>query len=271
MKKKITFISFCLLINICHAASVDTISIYSTAMKKSSKCIVIKPDTYKKNKNSFPVVYLLHGHSGDYSNWIKKVPAIKQYADRYQLIIVCPDGHYSSWYFDSPVDSSMKYETYVGIEVPRYIDTHYRTIKQRGARAITGLSMGGHGGLFLGFRKANIFGACGSMSGGMDLYPFRNSFDILKRLGDTIRHAENWKKYSVRDVVDFYPKDSISIIFDCGLDDFFYPTNYLLHAKMVQLNIPHEYIERPGKHDWEYWANAIEYQLLFFRKFFDRK
>ena len=270
--RKSTFLPyFCLLFFCTNAASVDTISIYSAAMKKSSKCVVIKPDTYKKNKNSFPVVYLLHGHSGDYSNWIKKVPAIKQYVDRYQLIIVCPDGHYSSWYFDSPVDSSMKYETYIGIEVPRYIDTHYRTIKQRGARAITGLSMGGHGGLFLGFRKANIFGACGSMSGGMDLYPFRNSFDILKRLGDTIRHAENWKKYSVRDVVDFYPKDSVSIIFDCGLDDFFYPTNYLLHAKMVQLNIPHEYIERPGKHDWEYWANAIEYQLLFFRKFFDRK
>jgi S-formylglutathione hydrolase FrmB len=270
MKKPIIFIFSCCLLNICYAASVDTISIYSAAMKKSSKCVVITPDSYKKNKNGYPVVYLLHGHSGDYSNWIKKVPAIKQYADRYQLIIACPDGHYSSWYFDSPVDSSMKYETYIGIEVPAYIDANYKTIKQRSARAITGLSMGGHGGLFLGFRHANIFGACGSMSGGMDLYPFHNSFDIMKRLGDTIRHADNWKKYSVIDIVDFYPKDSISIIFDCGLDDFFYPTNYLLHAKMVQLNIPHEYIERPGKHDWVYWTNAIEYQLLFFRKFFEK-
>ena len=270
MKKFIFLPYFCLLLSFTNAANVDTISIYSAAMKKASKCIVITPDSYKKNKNNYPVVYLLHGHSGDYSNWIKKIPAIKQYADRYQLIIVCPDGHYSSWYFDSPVDSSMKYETYIGIEVPAYIDAHYKTIKQRSARAITGLSMGGHGGLFLGFRQARIFGACGSMSGGMDLYPFHNSFDIMKRLGDTIRHADNWKKYSVIDVVDFYPKDSISIIFDCGLDDFFYPTNYLLHAKMVQLNIPHEYIERPGKHDWVYWANAIEYQLLFFRKFFDK-
>jgi len=271
MKKNIAFIFFCLLLNICYAETVDTISIYSPAMKKTSKCVVIKPDSYKLKKNFYPVVYLLHGHSGRYDNWITKVPAIKEYADKYQLLIVCPDGHYSSWYFDSPVDSSMKYETYIGIEVPRYIDAHYRTIKKRTARAITGLSMGGHGGLFLGFRHANIFGACGSMSGGMDLYPFRNSFNILKRLGDTIRDADNWKKYSMIDVVDTYPKDPISIIFDCGLDDFFYPTNYLLHAKMVELNIPHEYIERPGKHDWEYWANAIEYQLLFFRKFFNGK
>src|SRR4026207_2027803 len=105
MKKPIIFIFSCCLLNICYAASVDTISIYSAAMKKSSKCVVITPDSYKKNKNGYPVVYLLHGHSGDYSNWIKKVPAIKQYVDRYQLIIVCPDGHYSSWYFDSPVDS----------------------------------------------------------------------------------------------------------------------------------------------------------------------
>lgn len=32
---------------------------------------------------------------------------------------------------------------------------------------------------------------------------------------------------------------------------------------MVRLKIPHEYIERPGKHDWAYWRNAVEYQLLF--------
>jgi S-formylglutathione hydrolase FrmB len=268
--RKICLFLFLLIANISQAATVDTVSIYSNAMHKAFYCVVIKPDSYKKKKNQFPVVYLLHGFSGTYSDWIKKVPQIKNEVDQLQLLIVCPDGGYSSWYFDSPLDSSMKYETYIGFEVPAYIDAHYRTIKNRTARATTGLSMGGHGALFLSFRHADIFGACGSMSGGVDLNDSRNKFEIIKRLGDTILQADNWKKYSVINVIENRPKEDLAIIFDCGMDDFFHPGNKKLHEKMLQLKIPHDYIERPGQHDWNYWSNSVEYQLLFFRKYFDK-
>ncbi|MEO5909218.1 MAG: hypothetical protein ABIR50_08335 [Ginsengibacter sp.] len=40
---------------IANAASVDTINIYSNAMHKRSKCVIIFPDTYKDG-NRFPVV-----------------------------------------------------------------------------------------------------------------------------------------------------------------------------------------------------------------------
>lgn len=252
------------------AGTVDTVTIRSSVMHKEFKCVVIKPEGYKKKNTSFPAVYLLHGYSGNYSNWIIRVPQLKQYADKYGVIIVCPDGGYSSWYLDSPVDSTMRFETYVSTEVPAYIDAHYRTIKKREARAISGLSMGGHGGLFLGFRHADRFGACGSMSGGVDLYATRSKFDLIKRVGDSITHAEHWRNLSVVHVVEQYPKDSVAVIIDCGVDDFFYPNNKELHQKMVGLKIPHDYIERPGKHDWGYWANAVEYQLLFFRNYFDK-
>jgi S-formylglutathione hydrolase FrmB len=271
MLSKRFFPFFVLLITtISQAATVDTVSIYSQAMRVAYSCVVIKPDTYRKAKKEFPVVYLLHGWTGKYSDWIKKVPQIKKYVDQLQILIVCPDGGYASWYFDSPIDSTMRYETYIATEVPAYIDAHYRTIKVRTARAITGLSMGGHGALFLSFRHAAIFGACGSMSGGVDLNDAKGKFDIPKRLGDTILQADNWKKYSVFNVIENSPKESLTIIFDCGMDDFFYPGNKKLHEKMLQLKIPHDYIERPGQHDWNYWSNSVEFQLLFFRKFFDR-
>ncbi|MEO7983735.1 MAG: alpha/beta hydrolase family protein [Bacteroidota bacterium] len=253
------------------AAVVDTVSIYSNAMQKEFKCVVIKPAAYKKTKAGFPVVYLLHGYGGWYSNWLIRVPELKDYADQYHLMIVCPDGATSSWYFDSPVDPAMKYETYIGVEVPAYIESHYRAIKDRKARAITGLSMGGHGGLFLGFRHAGLFGACGSMSGGVDLNYLRNKFDVSKRIGDTIAYADNWKKYSVINIIENYPKDSLAIIIDCGTQDIFYNNNHALHDKMLKLKIPHEYIERPGKHEWAYWRNAIRYQLLFFSNYFNDK
>jgi S-formylglutathione hydrolase FrmB len=254
------------------AGEVDTADIYSNAMYKSFKAVVIKPRAYEDGSRHFPVVYLLHGWSGNYSNWIAKVPSLKDLADKLELIIVCPDGHYSSWYFNSPVDSAMRYETYIGTEVPAWIDDHYRTIKSRKARAITGLSMGGHGALFISLRHPQSFAVCGSMSGGVDLSAVRNRFDVLKRLGDTITHADNWKEYSVINMFDKYrPGDSLSFIIDCGTEDFFYDINHSLHEKLLRLKIPHDYIERPGKHDWNYWGNAVRYQLLFFRDYFNRK
>lgn len=250
------------------AASVDTVNVYSNAMHKNIGCVVITPGGYASSDKHLPVVYLLHGYSGNYADWIKKVPAIKDYADKYNLLIVCPDGAFSSWYFDSPVDTTMRYETYVGTEVPAYIDAHYRTIANRSGRAITGLSMGGHGGLFLGLRHADVFGACGSMSGGVDLTGFKTQFDIDKRMGDTLKDAANFVNYSVMHVVETKPAAPLHIIFDCGTKDFFYNINHALHEKMVKLKIPHDYIERPGGHSWEYWANSIKYQLLFFSDYF---
>lgn len=263
----ILFISLCI-ITVSRAATVDTITVFSKAMSRDFKCVVISPTT--PEKKTFPAVYLLHGYSGNYSNWIKLVPVIKDYADLYQLIIVCPDGGYGSWYYDSPIDSAMRYETYIGKEIPDYIDSHYPTIKSKKARAITGLSMGGHGGLFIGFRHPDEFGACGSMSGGVDIRPFSKSWEISKRIGDSTVYPSNWKNYSVTGIVEetkIYPE---AIIFDCGTEDFFFKVNHALHEKMLQLKIPHEYIERPGKHDWAYWGNSIQYQLLFFKNYFQR-
>lgn len=250
------------------AGKADTVMIYSNAMHRGIKCVVITPDDYNTTGKALPVLYLLHGYSGNYSDWIKKVPAVKQYADDYGLIIVCPDGTFSSWYFDSPVDSTMRYETYVAAEVPAYIDAHYRTIKAREGRAITGLSMGGHGGLFLGLRHSETFGACGSMSGGVDLNDVKGKFDVDKRIGDTVNHLANWTAYSVSHIIETKPAHPLHIIFDCGTEDFFYRINHALHEKMVALHIPHDYIERPGGHSWEYWANSIKYQLLFFSDYF---
>ena len=269
--KNLVLIMSCLLfigISFSSNATVDTASIYSNSMHKEIKTVVIKPASYEKFKGNFPVVYLLHGYSDTYSGWIKKVPSIQRLADEDQLIIVCPDGGFSSWYFDSPIDSNYRYETFVSTEVPNYIDANYHTIKDRKGRAITGLSMGGHGGLFIGYRHSDEFGACGSMSGGVDLSYSVHKFDVAKRIGDSANFPDNWKKYSVMNLVDNVPKQPLAIIFDCGVDDFFYENNKALHQKLVAMKVKHDYIERPGKHEWSYWSNAIEYQLLFFKKYF---
>ncbi len=259
----------CFTITIAFAnASVDTVPIYSAVMHRSIKTVVVKPASYGTER--LPVVYLLHGAFGSYSNWITKVPHIQQLADLHKMIIVCPDGGYTSWYFDSPVDTSYQFETFVGVEIPKYIDAHYNTIADRKGRAITGLSMGGHGGIFLAFRHADLYSACGSTSGALNVSVIRNRYDVEKRLGDTLINKKFWTEWSALKAVEQYPKDSLSIIIDCGTDDFVLSMNRAMHAKLLDLKIPHDYTERPGKHDWAYWSSSIDYQLLFFRRHFNK-
>lgn len=257
--------------NASRAAVVDTVSINSASMKKSIKTVVIKPDTYSAGDQRFPVVYLLHGFGGRYNNWITRVPQLKQLADDMQLIIVCPDGAKGSWYFDSPVDSSYRYESFVGTEVPEFIDANYKTIASRKARAITGVSMGGHGGLFLGFRHADRFSACGSMSGALHVTVIRKGYQVEDRLGDTLTNQKYWNEWSVLNVIDQQPTAPLAIMIDCGTEDRVLPMSRLVHEKMIRLKIPHDYTERPGNHDWMYWSNAVQYQLLYFSKHFKQQ
>ena len=145
-KKNFILVAFALLQHTLYAAITDTVETYSPSMKKNIKAVVIRPDNYNKLRE-IPVVYLLHGYSGNYSNWAFK--GAGKLADQYQTMIVCPDGNYDSWYWDSPIDSSCRYETYIATELVNWIDSKYKTIKNRKGRAITGLSMGGHGALYL--------------------------------------------------------------------------------------------------------------------------
>ena len=252
------------------ATEVDTVTISSKAMQKDIKAVVIKPSTYENSTQRFPVVYLLHGYSGNFSNWITKVPQLKDFAEANQVLIVCPDGDTASWYFDSPVNQRMKYETYIGKEVPAFIDERYKTIAHREARAITGLSMGGHGAMFVGYRHAKTFGGIGSMSGAVNLEGLKKSRLIYNILGDTTSNGKYYEDFNVLNIVQQYPEDSVAIIIDCGVDDFLFNANQKLHEELLKLKTPHDYIERPGKHDWPYWANAVEYQLVFFRNYFDK-
>jgi S-formylglutathione hydrolase FrmB len=268
------FIAALLFIGVgAHAATVDTALTYSAAMHKNIKAVVIKPNDYSTNKK-FPTLYLLHGAYGKYSDWVTNTTPDKQtvqkLADLYDIIIVCPDGNATGWYFDSPVDSTYRYETYISKELVGYIDSHYSTIPNRSKRAITGLSMGGHGALYLAFRHQDVFGACGSMSGGVDLRPFPDNWDIAKRLGKYSDYPERWEANSVINLTYLLKPNALAITFDCGSSDFFFQVNNNLHEKLLERNIPHDYTVRPGGHSWEYWTNSINYQVLFFSRFFNK-
>lgn len=270
--KTIFCVALWLLSSIAHSASVDTIRTYSSSMRKEIKSVVILPDTYLTNSKRFPVVYLLHGYGGDYSSWLSIAPHIKQAADRYQFIIICADGGYGSWYLNSPIDSSIRYETYITHELIPDIDRRYRTIANKSDRAISGLSMGGHGALFLSIKHPDLFGAAGSTSGGVDLKQFTSSWGLKEKiLGDTICCLQNWINNSVINLTDKLRGGELKLLIDCGTEDFFIGVNRALHQKLLVQKIEHTYSEFSGKHNREYWKKSIDNHLLFFHQYFEEK
>ncbi|HXO76271.1 MAG TPA: alpha/beta hydrolase family protein [Puia sp.] len=252
------------------AARIDTILVHSTAMNKDIKCVIIQPSAAKTSHTgaSLPVIYLLHGYSGNYAQWPSTAPQLSKEADDLGILFVSPDGGYDSWYFDSPIDPSVRYETFMTKELIPYIDAHYPTAANREHRAITGLSMGGHGALYLAIRHKDLFGAAGATSGGVDFRPFPNNWGIKKDLGNFNEHQDNWDANTVLTAVDNLSNGDLKIIFDCGTSDFFLTVNRNLHQKLLDNKIDHDYTERPGGHNGAYWRNSIDYQVLFFWKYF---
>ncbi len=249
---------------------VDTIAVKSEKMGREIKNVVIVPADYndpEMQEEQYAVLYLLHGYSGTYDNWIKKKPELQDLSNEHSVIIVCPDGQ-DSWYLDSPIDPKMQFETYITKELVSFIDNHYRTIADPEFRAITGLSMGGHGAMSLALKHPEVFWQCGSMSGGVDIVPFPKSWKIKERLGVYEENKELWKETSVQGIVEKLESTNQRIIFDCGVDDFFHKVNKTLHDTMVEKKIAHDYISRPGRHNWAFWCNSIDFQMLFFAKGF---
>ncbi|PZX46526.1 alpha/beta hydrolase [Algoriphagus chordae] len=258
-------------------AKVDTIEVYSEAMNKSLKVAVTSPSSYDGNKQ-FPTLYLLHGGSGAFSDWHQKVTEpglVNRMAEEYDLIIVTPGVGPSSYYFNSPIMDSVQYETYITSELIPHIDKSYRTLAKKESRAITGLSMGGHGAITLSAKHPDLFVAATSMSGVMNIdtrtWTVPEDFSNLRRtqqqamLGD-IQYDAPFSNFTAVGLVDKMKANGIALLIECGVDDFLLATNRLIHQLLLENGTPHDYAERPGAHTWEYWTNALPYHLLFIDK-----
>ena len=260
------------------AAIVDSLDVPSAVMKKNLRAVVVLPASYSfadKRKTTYPVLYLLHGGYGHFNDWITKTPdktLIHRLADQYNLIIVMPEGDVFSYYLNSPVIKDSQFETYLTKEVIDKIDKTYRTVRTSKGRAITGLSMGGYGALYLATRHPDLYCAAGSMSGALnlDMNAWKLTPDMEKGIKGEFEKilgpfsSDSYAPYSVINMADNMKANGLKLIFDCGVDDFLIEPNRELHRRLVFNQTPHNYSERPGGHTWEYWQNSLPNHVLFF-------
>ncbi|ADB37579.1 alpha/beta hydrolase [Spirosoma linguale] len=273
------FVLACLLSFPSLAARVDTLNVPSASMNRTLRAGVILPDRYRKAKQPFPVLYLLHGGTGNFRDWLTKTPdktLLHRLADQYNIIIVTPDGDPTSYYFDSPLVKSSQFETFISKELIDQIDNTYRTVREKKGRIIAGLSMGGHGAMYISSRHPELYAAAGSMSGVMNIntatwkvpadFAKSRAENFAKLLGPPKDGDAPYPGFTMVTLADQLKANNLPLIFDIGVDDFLIEGNREIHRLLVANKTPHDYTERPGAHTWEYWENALPYQMLFFNK-----
>jgi len=238
---------------------VETVRFQSKLINATLPYNVILPSDYEASKTTrYPVLYLLHGLTGHYDDWVQRTN-VADYAAGYRMIVVTPEGH-DSWYID-------KYESYILNELIPDVQQRYRTIEARYGRSIAGLSMGGYGAIKFGLKSPSQFVFAASMSGAFGVTRFtekevpelwKESLKVFGVLGSETRLAND-----IFEILGKLTPARINSLpyfyFDCGTEDstLIYPYNRELAVIMFEKKIPHEFRQMPGDHSWAYWDRQV--------------
>jgi S-formylglutathione hydrolase FrmB len=251
---------------------------------------IILPKNYNTSDKRYPVLYLLHGYGGDHLQWVGQ--SVPEYAARYDLIVVMPDSGNSSYVNWATSEEGWKnnWEDYIVKDVVGYVDSHYRTIAKRHARAINGLSMGGKGAITIGLRNPEMFYSIASSSGSLDrTNSYRKKLmngEPASEIGPRPEWMVDFDIPSFGTYLERSPKGQIitsieeadaidpfklmlelpenkrpDIYLDCGTSDFLYQ-HFKDFAKLLRDNdITHTSRISPGGHTSQYWAREVKYSM----------
>ena len=266
------------------ASKIVTDSIFSKKLNCWQKYNVYLPTGFEKSEKKYPVVYLLHGLYGNYSNWDKS-GGMKLVADELissgeacEMVIVMPNAgdsdvrNYQNGYFNV---EDWPYEDFFYQEFLPEVEKKYRIIGDKEHRAIMGLSMGGGGSVVYSQRHPEMFSSCYAMSAWLDNKMGEVGGKNLKK--DKLYIVA--KSVSDNSAVDFVEKAdeetvkklrTVKWFIDCGDDDFLMDLSVLLYQNMRAKKIKAELRIRNGVHNWEYWHTALRAALPFASRNFSR-
>ena len=258
------------------AGKIVTDSVKSAVLGETVSYNVYLPDGYTPSA-SYPVIYLLHGLSDDYTSWMKKgrmdlvADELMASGECVPTVIVMPNAGgpdvANTWcgYFNMP---GWSYEKFFFEEFIPAVESKYNAGGSKSSRAVMGLSMGGGGSVVYCQRHPDMFSSCYAMSPWLDneqgqvgggntgknkLYYVCESVHEHSAI-DFVRNADEGTVAALRTVKWFI---------DCGDDDFLFDLSVALYQEMRGKRIKGELRIRNGVHNWEYWHVALRTALPF--------
>jgi enterochelin esterase-like enzyme len=223
---------------------------------------VYTPPGYNpRGKQTYPVLYLLHGFSDDASGWTAVGRAhvimdnlIAQGKTKPMLVVMplgygAPEilrGGFGAFRHTELRDRNFaKFTEALLTEVLPRVESAYSVNKDRNSRAIAGLSMGGGESLLTGLNHSDTFAWVGAFSSGGLADEFDKDFPAL----------------------DAKTNEQLKLLWiACGVDDRLIELNRKLRAWLETKGVHKVDVETPGAHTWMVWRrNLATFTGLLFR------
>lgn len=221
----------------------------------------------------FPVLWLLHGSSGDNDCWTR-FTRLESWAEQNRIAVVMPDCRLSAY---SDLDKGPAFYTFLVEELPAVCGAIFPILGDRAGNFIGGLSMGGYGALKAGLRNPDRYSLILNLSGGVDrvmhvnrtiredrhtglhnLTAMRATFGDLSRIEgsehDVFALAERLARSGA-------PKPKIFT--SIGTKDPHWDENLRLRTLLIKNDYDVHWEQGPFIHDWTSWNHYIELALAW--------
>ncbi|MGT2846537.1 alpha/beta hydrolase [Streptococcus massiliensis] len=242
------------------------IEYYSEVLEMEYHVNVLYPDAARvenPDDKDIPVLYLLHGMSGNANSWLKRT-AIERLVRYTNLIVVMPETH-DGWYTNTAY--GYRYYDAIAQELPEVLHRFFPNMSQkREKNFIAGLSMGGYGTFKLAL-KSNRFSYAASLSGALSFAGWDADNVEMKSpaywLG-TFGEFGTWNQHPESLLTLAKKSDKKTKFYAwCGEQDYLYEVNNRAIADLKAAGLDIVYSHSPGKHEWYYWERQIEKVLAW--------
>ncbi len=224
----------------------------------------------------FKTLYLLHGYTGDHTDWLYKSRVIKYAMDK-DICVVMPSGD-NKFYVDNP-ETGEYYSSFIVKDLVEFCEKTFPLSKKREDRFIGGLSMGGYGAIVNAFLYTDKFSAVVALSSGLILSRIagfspddtdpKGKKTIYGSVFGDLRQVEGsdydyFHLARTRKTLD--KKEQPRFYLACGRDDFLFEANVEYKDELIKLGYDVTWVEDEGAHDWDFWDKYIKKSIDYLMK-----
>lgn len=234
-------------------------------MQQRSMIVYLPPsyNTAAGQHKHYPVLYLLHGSPGGEHDWFtggkasESADTLIEAGQIPEMILVAPDGNgrnstNSEW--GNSYDHKQLMETFVAVDVVRYIDQSYRTIPDPAHRAIGGLSMGAFGAMNIALHHPDVFKTVISLGGYYQAQGeiWGHNLASLQHNSPTVVLPHNTQAHTLHIYLGA-----------ASHDQPYYNDTKEFMQELDSLHIPYQFNLQNSYHSWNVWQIQMYHALLW--------